>query len=160
MKETLLTTPMSENELALIRISDQKIRRAEVVAIHIWLEEYLVGGVGLERLCAEVRAALKKIDVPERARHRFLGEVIDKALAAPKPKVGRGRKGIPVALKKYSARIVDMVVEQERLPRSQPVDGRLTAFERTAQILEGANFKVSWETVKKWYLEERQGAVI
>ena len=151
MKETLLTMSLTPEQVNAQHQANDLLCRAETVALDIWLQEYLVGGVSLERMCREVRGALVKIGVPERARYRILGVMIDKVASAPEPKRGRGKKGYPIALKKATPRILALVVEREKLPktRSETKQSK-SAFERTSEVLEQCGFNVSPETIIKW----------
>ena len=154
MKETLLTLPLTPEQKTYQRKADERLGKAETVALEIWLQEYFVGGVSLERMSREVRAALVRIGVTENSRFSIIGEMIDKATAAPIPKRERGKKGYPVALKKTTTIIVDLVVEREGLPKTRSDTKKLkSAFERTSEILEECGFKVSSETIIKWYTE-------
>lgn len=157
MKETLLTSPLTPEQEASQRKAHERIDKAETVALDIWLQGYLVGDVSLERMSREVRAALVRIGVSDRARCRILGEMLDKVAAKPEPKRGRGKKGYPVALKKTAPVIVDLVVKREGLPKTRS-DTKKTksAFERTAEVLEECGFEVTPETIIKWYTEWRE----
>ena len=157
MKETLLTAPLTPKQEALQRRTDARIDKAETVALDIWLQGYLIGDVSLERMSREVRAALVRIGVSDRARCRILGEMLDKVAAKPEPKRGRGKKGYPVALKKAAPVIVDWVVKREGLSKTRS-DTKKTksAFERTAEVLEECGFEVTPETIIKWYTEWRE----
>lgn len=157
MKETLLTAPLKPKQKALQRRTDARIDKAETVALDIWLQGYLVGDVSLERMSREVRTALVRIGVSDRARCRILGEMLDKVAATPEPKRGRGKKGYPVALKKTAPVIVDWVVKREGLSKTRS-DTKKTksAFERTAEVLEECGFEVTPETIIKWYTEWRE----
>lgn len=156
MKETLLTSPLTPEQEVFQRKTDERIDKAETVARDIWLQGYLVGDVSLERMSREVRAALVRIGVSDRARCRILGEMLDKAAAKPEPKRGRGKKGYPVVLKKTSAGIVDLVVEREGLPKTRSDTNKTkSAFERASEILEECGFEVTPETLIKWYTEWR-----
>jgi hypothetical protein len=156
VKETLLTAPLTPEQDDFQRRTDSRIDKAETVALDIWLQGYLVGDVSLERMSREVRAALVRIGVSDRVRCRILGELLDKAAARPAPKRGRGKKGYPVALKKTSPVIVDLVVKREGLPKPRS-DTKKTksAFERAAEVLEECGFEVMPETLIKWYTEWR-----
>lgn len=155
MKSTLLTSPLTSEQEACQRQADDKLDKAVTVALYLWLEEYRVGGTGLERMCREVRAALEKIGVSEQARHRILGELLDKALEITNLERGQGKKGNPMVLKKTTAKIVVMVAERKGLPKSREPKDKESAFVRTASILTDVGFKVSPETVRKWYAEYR-----
>lgn len=156
MRETLLTAPLTPEQEALLHRTDARISMAETVALDIWLQGYIVGEVSLERMSREVRAALIKIGVSDRARCRILGEMLDKATARSEPKRSRGKKGYPVALKKISPFIVDLVVKRENLPKTRS-DTKKTksAFERTSEVLLECGFEVTPETLIKWYTEWR-----
>ena len=108
MKETLLTSPLTLDQEVFQRKANERIDKAETVALDIWLQGYLVGDVSLERMSREVRVALVRIGVSDRARCRILGEMLDKAAARPEPKRGRGKKGYPGVLKKTSPVIVQI----------------------------------------------------
>ncbi len=56
MKETLLTLPLTPEQQTYQRKADERLGKAETVALEIWLQEYFVGGVSLERMSREVRA--------------------------------------------------------------------------------------------------------
>lgn len=156
MKETLLTSPLTPEQEVFQREADERIDKAETVALDIWLQGYLVGDVSLERMSREVRAALVRIGVSDRTRCRIIGEMLDKAAAKPEPKRGRGKKGYPVALKKTSPVIVDLVVEREGLPKTRSDTNKTkSAFERASEILEECGFEVTPETLIKWYTEWR-----
>ncbi|MCM0028704.1 MAG: hypothetical protein NBV55_03285 [Polynucleobacter sp.] len=156
MKETLLTAPLTPEQEALQRRIYVRIDKAETVALDIWLQGYLVGDVSLERMSREVRASLVRIGVSDRARCRILGEMLDKVAVRPEPKRGRGKKGYPVALKKTSPTIVDLVVEREGLPKTRSGTKKTkSAFERAAEVLEECGFEVTPETLIKWYTEWR-----
>ena len=155
MKETILTAPSTPEQEAFQRKADEMLDKAVTVALYIWLEEYRVGGTGLERMCRKVRAALVKIGVSEQARQRILGEMLDKALEITDLERGQGKKGNPMSLQKNTAKIVVMVAEREGLPKSREPKGKESAFMRTAAILSDAGFDVSPETVRKWYAEYR-----
>jgi hypothetical protein len=155
VKSTLLTSPLTPEQEASQRQADDKLDKAVTVALDLWLEEYRVGGTGLERMCRKVRAALVKIGASEQARHRILGEMLDKALEMTDLERGQGKKGNPMALQKTTARIVVMVAEREGLPKSREPKDKESAFVRTAAILADVGFEVSPETVRKWYAEYR-----
>ncbi len=157
MKETLLTSPLTPDQEVFQRKANERIDKAETVALDIWLQGYLVGDVSLERMSREVRVALVRIGVSDRARCRILGEMLDKVAAKPEPKRGRGKKGYPVALKKAAPVIVDWVVKREGLSKTRS-DTKKTksAFERTAEVLEECGFEVTPETIIKWYTEWRE----
>ena len=156
MKETLLTSPLSPEQKAFQRKADKRIEKAEIVALDIWLQGYLVGDVALERMSREVKAALVRMALSDRARRRILGEILDKATDRPEPKRGTGKKGYPVALKKTAPVIVDLVVEREGLPKTRSNTKKTkSAYERTAEVLEECGFEVTPETVIKWYTEWR-----
>jgi hypothetical protein len=156
VKETLLTAPLTPEQEDFQRRTDARIDKAEAVALDIWLQGYLVGDVSLERMSREVRVALVRIGVSDRARRRILGEMLDKAAARAEPKRGQGKKGYPGALKKTSPVIVDLVVEREGLPKTRS-DTKKTksAFERASEVLGECGFEVAPETLIKWYTEWR-----
>lgn len=156
MKETLLTSPLTPDQEVFQRKANERIDKAETVALDIWLQGYLVGDVSLERMSREVRVALVRIGVSDRARCRILGEMLDKAAARLEPKRGRGKKGYPGALKKTSPVIVDLIVKREGLPKTRS-DTKKTksAFERAAEVLGECGFEVTPETLIKWYTEWR-----
>lgn len=155
MKETFLTAPSTpEQEASELRAAD-KLDKAVTVALDLWLEEYRVGGTGLERMCRKVRAALVKIGVSKQARQCILGEMLDKALEVTNLDRGQGKKGNPMLLQKTTAKIVVMVAAREGLPRSREPKDKESAFVRASAILADVGFDVSPETVRKWYAEYR-----
>ena len=155
MKETLLTAPLTKEQQDFLQKIDDLIDKAETVALGIWLDEYTVGGVSLETMCANVRLALIRIGVSDRARQRIIGEMVDRALALPKPKRKRGKVGHPITLQKTTAKLVEMVVEREGLSKSRDSGDRPTAFQRTSEILDLVGFEVSAESVIRYYFDYR-----
>jgi hypothetical protein len=156
MNDTLLTSPLTSDQKIFRQMLDKQVSKAETVALGIWLLEYQVGGVSLERMSREVREALIKIGVSERVRQRILGQMLDEVTAVPQPKRGKGRKGHPVALKKTAAIIVEMVAKTERLPKTRnETKKKVSAFERTSQILTECGFDVKPETVIDWHSDWR-----
>lgn len=153
MKETLLTAPLTKEQQDFLKKTDDLISKAETVALGIWLDEYTVGGVSLETMCERVRLALIRLGVPDRARQRIIGETVDRALALPKPRRKRGKVGHPVALQKTTAKLVDLVVDQEGLSKSRDSGDRPTAFQRTSEILDLVGFEVSTESVIRYYFD-------
>lgn len=155
MTVNLLTGSLTPDQQAMLDHRENLIAKARAVALGIWLDEYKVGGVSLEGLCEKVHSALIRIGVPEEVRHQFIGRAIDEALARPKPKRKRGKVGHPVSLQKTIAELVDMVVEREGLAKSRDSAKTPNAFERTSEILEEAGFRVSEESVIKYYFDYR-----
>lgn len=156
MKETLLTSPLTDDQKIFTQQLGKQVSKAETVAMGIWLLEYQVGGVSLERMSREVKAALIKIGVSERVRQRILGQMLDEATSVPQPKRGKGKKGYPIALKKTAAIIVEMVAKTERLPKTRSeTKKKISAFERTSQILAECGFEVKPETVIDWHSDWR-----
>jgi hypothetical protein len=156
MKETLLTSPLTNDQMVFRQKMDKQVRKAETVALGIWLLEYQVGGVSLERMSREVKAALIKIGVSERTRQQILGEMLDQAISVPQPKRGKGRKGYPISLKKTAAIIVEIVAKTEKLPKTRSeTKKKISAFERTSEILAECGFDVKPETVIDWHSDWR-----
>ena len=156
MNETLLTSPLTPEQKHYRDQEENRINKAEVVALGIWLQEYQVGGVSLERMTREVRAALIRIGVSEEIRHRILGELLDQLTSVPQPLRSKGKKGYPISLKKNAALIVDLVVERESLPKTRSATRKkMSAFERTADILRECGFEVKPETIIDWYSDWR-----
>lgn len=154
--DTLLTSPLSDEERRRIEEDRQKLDQSYCAALDIWLQGYLAGDEGFETMCKGARNSLLRIGVSVISRQRIIGEMIDKALGVPEPKMTRGRKGSPIALRKTAAVIVDLVVEREKLPKVRSSTyGKISAYQRTVSILESAGFDVSEETVIKWYGEFR-----
>ena len=156
MTETLLTSPLTPEQKRHRDQEENRINKAEIVALGIWLQEYQVGGVSLERMTREVRAALIRIGVSEGVRHRILGELLDQLTSVPQPLRSKGKKGYPISLKKNAALIVDLVVEREGLPKTRSATRKKkSAFERTADILRECGFEVKPETIIDWYSDWR-----
>jgi hypothetical protein len=156
MKETLLTAPLSAEQQAFLKNTDDLIGKAKTVALGIWLDEYTVGGVSLEAMCKSVHLALIRIGVSDPARQRIIGEMVDRALALPKPKRKRGKVGHPITLQKTIAKLVEIVVEREGLSKSRDSGDRPTAFQRTSEILDLVGFEVSPESVIRYYFDYRE----
>ena len=156
MKDTLLTSPLTSDQKAFRQRLDKQVSKAETVALGIWLLEYQVGGVSLERMSREVKDALIKIGVSERVRQRVLGQMLDEVTSVSQPKRGKGRKGYPIALKKTAAIIVEMVAKAERLPKTRSeTKKKISAFERTSEILTECGFDVKPETLIDWHSDWR-----
>ena len=156
MRDTLLTSPLTSDQKSLRQKLDKQVSKAETVALGIWLLEYQVGGVSLERMSREVKDALIKIGVSERVRQRVLGQMLDEVTSVPQPKRGKGRKGYPIALKNTAAIIVEMVAKTERLPKTRSeTKKKISAFERTSQILAECGFDVKPETLIDWHSDWR-----
>jgi len=157
MNQTLLTSPLTPEQKRYRDQEQNRINKAEIVALGIWLQEYQVGGVSLERMSREVRAALIRIGVSEQVRHRILGEMLDQLTSLPQPSRSRGKKGYPISLKKTSANIVDLVVKKEGLPKTRSdTKKKISAFERTSDILRECGFEVKPETIIDWYSDWRE----
>lgn len=156
MKDTLLTSALTSEEEAAHRKAEAQLGKAKTVALGIWLEEYLVGGVSLERMAREVKSALEKIGVSKPVRHMILGEMLDRATSIPEPKRGRGRKGHPVSLKITAAIIVDLIANAEQLPKTRSETRKKTsAFQRASEVIADCGFSVSPETLIDWHSDWR-----
>lgn len=156
MNETLLTSPLTIEQKIDRDKLEKRVSKAETVALGIWLLEYQVGGVSLERMTREVRSALVRIGVSEQTRHRILGNLLDQVASVPQPVRGKGKKGYPVSLKKTATHIVDLVAKSEGLPKTRSeTKKKMSAFERTSEILRECGFEVKPETIIDWYSDWR-----
>lgn len=152
---TLLTQLMSENERRELTQHQQRLNKAQAVALGIWLEAYKAGDVGFEKMIKSTHHCLERIGVSEGSKVRILGTLVNDALSYPVPKKSRGGTvKLPLALRKTAATLVDLVSTQERLPKTR-YSVTKSAYEKVSEILRDAGFDVSPSTVIKWASESK-----
>lgn len=150
---TLLTSPLTSEEMKALEGREQLWDKAHVIALNIWLEGYKAGDIGFERMCIEVNAALTKITLPERQKQLLLGIMVNTALASPPPKrIRGGTTKYPASLKKISTTLVNIVATKEGLSKSR-YSPDISAYERASQVLNECGFEVPANTLINWYSE-------
>lgn len=150
---TLLTTPLTSDEIEALKGRELLWDKAHVITLDIWLEGYKAGDISLERMVREVHSALTSIKLPERSKQLLIGSMINEALSSPEPKRTRGGgKRYPTSLKKISASLVDLIASREKLPKSRYSPNQ-SAFDKAASVLQECGFNVSIETLIKWRRE-------
>ncbi len=152
---TLLTQPMSDDEKRALNQHQQRMNKAQSVALGIWLEAYKAGDVGFEKMIQSTYQCLRRIGVSETLKVRILGTLVNKALSYPVPKKSRGGTvKLPLALRKTSAILVELVSTRERLPKTRYAVTQ-SAYERVSEILRDAGFDVTPSTLIKWNTESK-----
>ena len=152
---TLLTQPMSENERRELTQHQQRLNKAQAVALGIWLEAYKAGDVGFEKMIKSTHHCLERIGVSEGTKVRILGTLVNDALSYPVPKKSRGGTvKHPLALRKNAATLVDLVSTRERLPKTRYAVTK-SAYEKVSELLWGSGFDVSPSTIIKWVSESK-----
>lgn len=152
---TLLTSPLTPEQIKALEKREQLWDSAHVIALDIWLESFKAGDISFERMSKEVHKALTKIDLPERHKQLILGILINEALSLPEPKRTRGSgKGYPTSLKKISASLVDLISNKEGLAKSR-YSPEESAYEKASQVLNDCGFEVSPNTLVNWYSDFR-----
>ena len=152
---TLLTSPLTPEQIKALEKREQLWDSAHVIALDIWLEGFKAGDISFERMSKEVHKALSKIDLPERHKQLILGILINEALSLPEPKRTRGSgKAYPTSLKKISASLVDLISNKEGLAKSR-YSPEESAYEKASQVLNDCGFEVSPNTLVNWYSDFR-----
>ncbi|MES9958547.1 MAG: hypothetical protein ABW086_15995 [Sedimenticola sp.] len=114
-----------------------------------WLEAYQAGEITFGKLVNKLPLAVEKLS--DRKRWLLLGEVIDKALKASPPQLGKKKPKTPSWIRDVAVELVDMAVEKDGYKLS--VSSNRSAFVFVADLLvdHGVVDKLSPDTVENWY---------
>ncbi len=157
--ETIITRPPSPEVLDRWAREDKQREITWSIITRGWLDAYHRGELTLKKLCEHTQRALKRPHVPEGTRHRWLGDVVNQALAI-EPKRSRRNPGEPrwPWLGKISVELVERVQQQERLPvnRASANNRGHSAFERVAKIWRDHGVTVTAARIEKWYYPSKR----
>lgn len=159
---TILTSPitLTPEEEAQIRKEEEKRERAAMIVTEGWLQGYLNGELEFYDLCQHSIKVLQRF--PERGRQRFLGEIVERAIAGygDRKERKKGNHGQPIWLRTTSAALVLLVRENENLPVNEAsangLDGK-SAFQRVVEIWrENGVTHITEAMVRNWYIKNRK----
>lgn len=131
---TLLTDPTSPEIDAETQRRERVIDQARCI-IEIYLQGYKEGDVTYAEMFRVAKQAVRLLG--EGHRERILGQLADAAPVEPPPR--RARRGMPQAMRRAVAAVVDRIAEAEQL--SKIADGDL--WERTSEVFAALGFTLS-----------------